>query len=360
MATRDTSPPDARPYVDSLIARAMNSRASDFHIEPIPTGYQIRLRIDGMLYTLDSINSELGEAMVNCMMVMGKLVTYRKDIPQEGRITFKLEESRKLELRLAVMPTVHGLRAVVRMPADLYQPQKLSDLMLPPSVVNFLESFAHADNGLLAVVGPAGSGKTTVIYTLLEHMARTQPGLSIVSLEDPIERTLKGVTQIEIKPQGQMDYHKALRSMMRQDPQVLFVGEVRDAETASITIQAALTGHRLLCTMHAGSPLAAFTRLLEMGIQRYQIISSIYGLLIQRLVRRTVNGKYSGRMPVAQFVRMNDGIKQALVDDVSTTTKLEGAIQSSPGYFSLKDYAAQLVARGYTDQAEVQRVLGAE
>jgi general secretion pathway protein E len=344
--------------VDSLIARAMTSRASDFHMEPIVSGYQIRLRVDGLLYTLDTISSELGEAMVNCMMVMGKLVIYRRDIPQEGRLTINVEATRKLELRLAVMPTVHGLRAVVRMPADLYQPQQLSDLLLPPSAVAFLEGFAHTDNGLLAVTGPAGSGKTTVIYTLMEHMARTQPGLSIVALEDPIERTLKGVTQIEIKTNGALDYHKALRSMMRQDPQVLFVGEIRDAETASITIQAALTGHRLLCTMHAGTPLAAFTRLLEMGIARYQITSSVYGLLNQRLVRRTVQGKYSGRIPIAQFVRMNDAIKQAMVDDASTTTKLEGAIQNSPGFFSLKDYAAQLVKHGMTDQAEVQRVLG--
>jgi len=189
------------------------------------------------------------------------------DIPQEGRLRVILaSSSAPIEVRLAVTPTTHGLRAAVRMPAELIQPRSLDQLGLPPAVLQGLRNFAAADSGMVLVTGPAGSGKTTTIYALLQYVAHTFPGLSIVSLEDPVERDIPGVTQIEVSPFGQLTYERALRSMLRQDPQVLMLGEIRDADTASLAAQAALSGHRLICTLHASSPAARSRDLLRWGL----------------------------------------------------------------------------------------------
>ena len=352
-----TAFPDVRPVVDSLIARALDRHASDIYVEPVADGFQIRFRIDGLLETIEQLPAETGESVVNRLMVMGHLLTYRRDIPQEGRMS--IDSPRRLDVRLSVIPTLHGLRAAVRMPAELFAPHQLSDLFLPRDTLDFLMEFCRSDCGLLAVIGPAGAGKTTTIYALLDHLSRTQPGISIVSLEDPIERGIPGVTQIEVSPFGELDYQRALRSMLRQDPQVLSIGEIRDNATASLAVQAALTGHRLVCTMHAGSPAGAISRLLEMGIQRYQITSSLFGILNQRLVRRKTDTGYSGRLPIAQFVRMDQALRPGAPGlDQSDTAGLEAAMQKSPTYRTLHDAARELMARGTTDQAEVDRVLG--
>ena len=347
--------PDVRPVVDSLIARALDRRASDIYVEPVADGFQIRFRMDGLLETIEQVPAETGESIVNRLMVMGHLLTYRRDIPQESRMS--MDSPRRLDVRLSVIPTLYGLRAVVRMPAELLAPHQLTDLFLPRDALDFLMEFCRADSGMLAVIGPAGAGKTTTIYALLDHLARTQPGISIVSLEDPIERGLPGVTQIEVSPFGELDYQRALRSMLRQDPQVLSIGEIRDNATASLAVQAALTGHRLVCTMHAGSPAGAVSRLLEMGVQRYQITSSLFGILNQRLVRRKTDTGYSGRLPVAQFVRMNQPLRTVLLDQ-SDMTGLEAAMQKSSTYRTLHDAALELMVHGITDQTEVNRVLG--
>ena len=358
--------PDARPLVDHFLAEATRRRSSDIHVEPVADGYEIKFRIDGLLETHKTFDKEAGEAVVNRLMIMAHLLTYRQDVPQEGRVTTSIPIADgtcgaashvRLELRLSVVPTRHGMRAVVRLPAELVQPRRLADLSLPPPVLAALELFARQDSGLLAVTGPAGSGKTTTVYALLEYMVEHCRGISIVSLEDPVERDIAGVTQIEVTPFGSLSYQKALRSMLRQDPQVLALGEIRDAETASLAMQAALTGHRLVCTMHAGSPAMAIRRWCEMGLERHQISSAVYGVLTQRLLRRRRENDYRGRVPVAQFTALSEPLRQAVLADADATA-LETAMTRPTGIESLRACAAKLVEQGITDQREVLRVLG--
>ena len=351
--------PDARTAVHLLVQEALDRRASDIHIEPSVSGYDLNLRIDGLLETIRRVDADTGSGMVNRLMVAAKLLTYRRDVPQEGRYAFEAADSAKaLDLRVSVMPTNHGLRVAVRLPADLLQPRGLDELGLPDAVMCGLEEYAAADGGMLLLTGPAGSGKTTTIYALLEMIRRVSPGVGIVALEDPVERDLPGVTQVQVTPFGELTYERALRSMLRQDPQVLALGEVRDAATASVAVQAALSGHRLVSTLHAASPSGALVRLLEMGLERYQVAGALWGVVSLRLLRRCASeGGYAGRFPVASLGRLSPDVRDALVRG-ATHTELEQALADQPGYIDLHDVAAQAVSRGLTDAEEVERVLG--
>jgi general secretion pathway protein E len=347
--------PDARPLVDAVLAEAVRRGASDVHVEPMADGYELRLRIDGLLEPTGRLDVAAGRGAVARLMVMAGLLTYRLDVPQEGRVT--IAEPAKLELRVAVMPTTHGPRAAVRLPTSAGRPQTLDDLCLPPAVDAGLRGFAAADAGLLIVTGPAGSGKTTTLYALLAHIAATTPGLSLVSLEDPVERDLPGVTQVEVSPFGQLTYERALRSILRQDPQVLMLGEIRDAATATLAVQAALSGHRLACTFHAATAGGAVARLVEMGVEPYQVTSAVYGIVSQRLLRRTTGDGYRGRVAVASFARLDGPARAAVLrrDDAAT---VDDGLAQQPGHIDLRTAAAQVVSRGITDAAEVRRVLG--
>lgn len=350
---------DVRPAVEALLEEAVRRRASDIHIDPEADGFAVRFRIDGLLKTVQRLDAAAGRATVTRLMVMASLLTYRLDVPQEGRLTAALPALQQvMEFRLSVMPTTHGLRAVVRLPAELVQPRSLDELGLPGRVVQLLRDFAKADTGLLLLTGPAGSGKTTTIYALLEHIAATLPGVSIITLEDPVERDLPGVTQIQVTPHGQLTYERALRSILRQDPQVLMLGEIRDAATATLAIQAALSGHRLIATLHAGSPETAIARLLEMSIEPYQITSALFAAVSQRLLRRGSEATgYSGRVPIAEAAVMDDELRRAVLARADAPT-LRRMLHGRPGYQTLRQSAEAAVAGGVTDDAEVARVLG--
>ena len=298
---------DAPLLVDGILNAAVERRASDIHLEPTDSGLEVRFRIDGLLETVQRHDLVVGRSLVTRLMVMAHLLTYRLDVPQEGRVTVTVASSpQPMDLRLSIMPTTHGLRAAVRMPAELVQPRGLAELHLPANVMSSLERFATSDGGMLIVTGPAGSGKTTTLYALLQFIAQASKGLSIVTLEDPVERKIAGVTQIEVSPFGELTYERTLRSILRQDPQVLMLGEIRDSATASLAIQAALSGHRLVSTLHAATPAGAIARLLEMGIEPYQITSALFGVVSQRLLRRkSPAGGYGGRVPAAEFVAMD-------------------------------------------------------
>ena len=347
--------PDARVLADELLDDAARRRASDIHLEPTQAGYQIRFRIDGMLQTIRAVEQAAGRSLVTRLMVMSHLLTYRLDIPQEGRLVVKLpSHEAALDLRLAIMPTTRGLRAAVRMPAELVQPRTLQDLQLPEAALNGLRRFAGADAGMLIVTGPAGSGKTTTIYATLQHIASSSQGLSIIALEDPVERDIPGVTQIEVSPFGQLTYERALRSILRQDPQVLMLGEIRDAATATLAVQAALSGHRLVCTLHAATPAGAIARLLEMGLESYQVSSALFGIVAQRLLRKTGGG----RIPAAEFVSADAALRRTVLSNADADA-LAATYCKQPAYQSLRDSAERLIESGLTDATEVTRVLGA-
>jgi len=333
------------------------------HMEPVGAGYEIRSRVDGVLGMDERLDGESGRAAVARLMVMARLLTYRLDVPQEGRVTLAgvgdgLNPGMDVELRLSVMPTIHGLRAAVRMPADAIQAAVLDGLGLPDMVRAGLERFVAGDSGMLLFTGPAGSGKTTSMYATLRHIVANGSGLSVVALEDPVERRLAGITQIEVSPFGQLTYERALRSMLRQDPQVLMLGEIRDAATASLAIGAALSGHRLVTALHAATAGGAIARLLEMGIEPYQITSSVSVVVAQRLLRRsTGSGGYLGRIPVAEMVVMDPALKKAVLDRADSDA-LARAYGRQATYRAMADVAADRIAEGLTDAAEARRVLG--
>ncbi|MFI5377855.1 MAG: GspE/PulE family protein [Tepidisphaerales bacterium] len=378
-----TPAPDTPAQVDRFLSQAVQLCASDLHVEPTATGYEIRLRVDGQLRPVASLDVLAGRAIVNRFMVLAQLLTYRLDVPQEGKFAFHPPEAAaSLDLRLAVIPTVHGLRAAVRLPADLATPHTLDTLGLPEHALRGLLGFTRAEAGMLILTGPAGSGKTTTIYALLQRIQQDQPGLSIITLEDPVERRLAGITQIEVSPFGQLTYEKALRSILRQDPQVLMLGEIRDAATASLAIQAALSGHRLVCTLHAAHPAGAIARLLEMGLEPYQITSSLFGVLTQRMLPLKTSSRASvpagpfvvppsgglseppeggttstpgtlaplgsGRVPIAEFVALNSALRQCILrrGDVDS---LKESYTSTPGYVSLRQSAERLVKDGIVE-----------
>ncbi|MEX0653317.1 MAG: ATPase, T2SS/T4P/T4SS family, partial [Phycisphaeraceae bacterium] len=362
MAARSATD-DVRPAVQRLLRAAVARQASDVHLEPTAAGYEVRCRVDGLLTVTEQLDAATGRGYVNRLMVSAGLLTYRLDVPQEGRLRMELEGDGEgpttLDLRLAVMPTTHGLRAVVRLPAELVQPRSLDALALPEPTLAVLRRFVEADSGMLLLCGPAGSGKTTTIYALLEQIVQRSAGVSVISLEDPVERDLPGVTQIEVTPFGGLTYEAALRSILRQDPQVLALGEIRDQATASIAVQAALSGHRLVSTLHAGSPEGAMVRLLEMGLEPYQVASSVFAVVSVRLLRRgSAAAGYGGRVPVAEVAAMTAGVRQAVLER-GQAEAVRAAIEREAGFASMRDAAAALVAAGVTDAAEVGRVLGA-
>jgi general secretion pathway protein E len=352
---------DVIALVDELMHIAIRRNASDIHIEPIADGAEVRLRVDGILELHARYDIAVGRSIVTRLMVMAHLLTYRLDIPQEGRLSIE-RAGAQLELRLSIMPITHGLRAVVRMPAEMTESRSLDELQLPAPVLDALKRFAAADSGMLLVTGPAGAGKTTTIYALLQYIVENCPGFSVISLEDPVERDIAGVTQIEVSPFGQLTYERALRSILRQDPQVLMLGEIRDAATATLAVQAALSGHRLICTMHAATPAGAIARLLEMDLESYRITSAVYGVIAQRLLRKldpSHRSHYRGRAPAAEFVAMTPPLRQAILNHADSDTLAQIAAQQQ-NHLSLRASANALVAQNMTDQSEVDRVLGTE
>ena len=282
-AAAEPSGLDAVATVDALLQEATALGASDLHLDPGVDRCRLRLRRDGKLEDWRELSLEQAQQVVGRLKSLAQLLVYRSDLPQEGAIVAgEIEGCR--ELRVASYPAANGERVALRLGEPAHR--GFDELGLPGEVAQDLRGVLHARDGVVLLTGPSGSGKTTTLYACLAELLQAEGAPSIVSIEDPIERRVDGVVQTELNPQSGLDGATALRSLLRQDPDVLMVGEIRDPETAALVFEAGLTGHLVLATLHAGSPLQVIARLRGFGVEAFTLGTSLRGVLSQRLVAR--------------------------------------------------------------------------
>jgi len=374
--------------VDRLMARAVKSKASDVHIEPMARALSIRFRIDGTLREIERHPPGLAEALASRIKVMAQLDISESRLPQDGRLRLTVA-GRDVDVRVSTSPAAHGESIVLRLLGRSELPLDLGALGLGDDAhVRLKESLARP-HGIIFLTGPTGSGKTTTLYAALSHLRR--PDVKILSVEDPVEILLEGVNQVQVRPEIDLTYAKALRAFLRQDPDILMIGEIRDRETADIALRAALTGHLVLTTLHTNSALGAFTRLADIGIEPYLTASTTIATIAQRLVRtlclkcrialpindalagellgtgikvpKNVFGAggcadcnqsgYKGRTPIIEIIELDEALRQAI---------REGSAEqfpTAPGG-TLYDHGLRLIADGKISQAELMRVTGSQ
>ena len=374
-------------FVNLLISRAVEQRASDIHIEPFENELKVRYRIDGVLHDVEAPQRRLQAAIVSRVKIMSKLNIAERRLPQDGRIKLRLM-GREIDLRVSTLPTLYGESVVLRILDRSSIVVNLGSLGFPEDTLAHFDRLITKPYGMILVTGPTGSGKTTTLYGALDKI--NSPDKKIITIEDPVEYQLFGVNQIHVKPQIGLTFANGLRSIVRQDPDVIMVGEIRDAETAEIAIQAALTGHLVFSTLHTNDAAGAVSRLLEMGVEDYLLASSLLGVLAQRLVRkvcekcrrsaeitptvqRELGGDgtpaqvyegtgcedcaqtgYRGRSGIFELLLVNDVIRPLILKRSSADIIKDASVQQ--GMRTLREDGWQKVRTGVTTVAEVVRV----
>ena len=278
----DTSDAPIIKLVNHIISQSIKARASDIHFEPYQNSFTVRYRVDGILYDLLTPPKWIQPALISRIKVMAKMNIAEKRLPQDGRFEVKIGDQ-DIDVRVSTIPTAFGERLVLRLLNKSGSLLELTDLGLTPGRLQLLKRLVSSPNGIILNTGPTGSGKTTTLYAILSSI--NGPNINIITIEDPIEYQIKGISQIQVNPKIELTFARGLRSIVRQDPDVILVGEIRDKETAEIAVQSALTGHLVFSTLHTNDSASAITRLVDMGVEPFLISSSILAVVAQRLVR---------------------------------------------------------------------------
>jgi type II secretory ATPase GspE/PulE/Tfp pilus assembly ATPase PilB-like protein len=384
-ARKQNEPEYVSELVDAILRGARAAAASDVHLHPTADHLEMKWRIDGVLQAVAEFPLELASKVVARLKVLAELLTYRTDVPQEGRLCVAEDN---VETRISTFPTLFGEKVVARLFVGSGKYRRLDELGLEPDILARLRRLLEQTGGVILLTGPAGSGKTTTIYAALREIVDKSGGSrSLVSLEDPIEVVVPGVAQSQVNPAAEFNMATGLRSQLRQDPEVLMVGEIRDRDTAETVFQACLTGHLVVTTFHAGSAAEAISRLCDMGIEPYLIRSGLLAVLCQRLLRRLchcavvssdVDARmglnveqvrqpvgcddcggtgYSGRMLLTEMLIPDEGkLGRAILDRSDAQQLHRRAVEG--GMVEQWERARQAVERGETSPAEVYRVLG--
>ncbi len=369
--------------VNLIIMEAIKKKASDIHIESFENEMIVRYRIDGVLYDTPPPPKWLYPAIISRIKLMAEMNIAERRLPQDGRIQLKVE-GKQIDMRVATLPTLYGESLVLRILEKESILLELEDLGFEESVLDKFTKMINRPNGIILVTGPTGSGKTTTLYAALNKI--NSPEKKIITIEDPIEYQLKRINQLQVKPKINFGFAQGLRSMLRQDPDIMMVGEIRDLETAEVAIQAALTGHLVFSTLHTNDAASAITRLHDMGIEDFLISSSVIGILAQRLVRliclecreeylpnpelvkefhsKTLlkgrgceNCNYSGfkgRIGIFELLVVNEGIRDLILQKTNASKIKEHAVKL--GMKTMHDEGFQKVQRGLTTIEEVMRV----
>jgi general secretion pathway protein E len=377
-------------WVNQLVARALERRSSDIHFEPFEKQFRVRYRIDGVLFEVQAPPRELQAAVTSRIKLMARLNIAEQRLPQDGRIPLRVL-GREIDLRVSTLPTLYGESVVMRLldrsASDRYS---LATLGFPQSLLDKMEHYLSLPHGLFLVTGPTGSGKSTTLYGSLRRLNTIDK--KIITVEDPVEYQLPGVNQIHVNPQIGLTFAAGLRHIVRQDPDIIMIGEIRDLETAEIAMRAALTGHLVFSTLHTNDAPSAVTRLTDMGVEHYLVSSSLVAVLAQRLVRvlcdeckqpytadgaqlrrdgwdcapglltlyhaggcaRCGQAGFLGRVGIFEFMELDEGIKRAIVARADASTLRNAARER--GMLSLREDGWLKVAAGQTTLEEVLRV----
>jgi len=368
--------------VNSMIVQALQRRASDIHIEPFEEDIVVRFRVDGVLHNVLHPPKPVQAPLMSRIKVMSNLNIAEKRLPQDGSMRVNVAQ-REVDVRVSVLPTAHGERIVMRLLDKEEQLTRIDQLGLAQPQRVWMDQCLSRTHGIILVTGPTGSGKSTSLYAALNAINTADK--NIITIEDPIEYTLSGVGQIQVSPKIGLTFAGGLRSILRQDPDVIMVGEIRDLETAEIAVQASLTGHLVLSTLHTNDSVGAVARLSDMGVEPFLLSASLEGVVAQRLVRRLCNhckepydpGEiaevesthycrpkgcdhcldtgYRGRTAIFEMLTINDEIRELITRPESTEQELRRAAERG-GMFSLRQAGWQKAAEGVTSIEEVYRV----
>ena len=386
----DTSDAPIIRLVNHIISQSIKARASDIHIEAYPDSFKVRYRVDGILYDLLTPPKGIQSALISRIKVMAKMNIAEKRLPQDSRIDVKIGNE-EVDIRVSTIPTVFGERVVLRLLNKTSSLIKLTDIGLSPERLTTLKKIINSPNGIFLVTGPTGSGKTTTLYSVLSSI--NNPDINIITVEDPVEYQIKGVNQIQVNPKIDLTFARGLRSIVRQDPDVILIGEIRDKETASIAVQSALTGHLVFSTLHTNDAPSAITRLVDIGVEPFLISSSVVAVAAQRLIRvlcdecktpfvpddaalkglgiskdqirnRTLfkatgcpecfNTGYKGRIGIFEIMIMDSELKSLIIETYDSHQIAEQAYKL--GLISLRQDGIQKVLKGISTIEEVFRV----